>query len=186
MKRVYEVNINPDPWKKEGGDSLQVQFDRADRKQLWQAVRPYVKPTDTILDFAVGGGREIRALREDGYTNTVDVCDYFQDVLDFITSKDLNINKAFTIDARERFTIPFYDTIFCFELIEHLDHPLEFIQRLRTHCYTLLVTCPNGSHMAHPQHVWEIKPQDLKLPQSTVKLISVGSTDDHILGIYVQ
>lgn len=186
MKRVIKENINPDPWKSEGGDSLKAQFDREDRVKQLKNIRPYIRPNDVILDFGIGGGREIRAMRDAGMENVVDACDYFQDVLEFAVHPDrgLGLRRAFKIDARTDFKIPHYDLILCLELIEHMDEPLELIRKLRKFCDRLVVTCPNGSHMAHPQHIWEINKKDLEIDDGKVKLISVGSKNDHILAFY--
>jgi 2-polyprenyl-3-methyl-5-hydroxy-6-metoxy-1,4-benzoquinol methylase len=178
-------NINPQSWEAFPAGELQRQYDREDRVNIFENIEHLIKPTDTILDIAIGGGREIRVIREHRLTNIIDACDYFQDVIDFIKEKDLKIRKLFILDANTKFKIDKYDIILATELIEHLENPLGFIR----HCLKfvnkyLIITCPYQDVGHHKQHAWSIDdPKDLEIEGGKVKIINIGGTP-HLLGIY--
>jgi 2-polyprenyl-3-methyl-5-hydroxy-6-metoxy-1,4-benzoquinol methylase len=185
MKRVYEENINPFRWLESGPDSLQYQYDRPDRILLFCSISPFIDVGDTLLDIGCGGAREIRAMREFGMSNTVDIADYWQECLDFVKSKNLNIRNYYKCDLRGNIDIAPHDVVLCTEAIEHMDDPIVTIKKLKAlACKRLIVTCPNGSAMAERQHIWQIYKTDLQFDGALVLEITINNLKDHLLAVY--
>jgi 2-polyprenyl-3-methyl-5-hydroxy-6-metoxy-1,4-benzoquinol methylase len=185
MKRVYEENINPVAYDVPGGEILQEQYDRPDRVMLFCAISPFIDPEDTILDIGCGGGREIRVMREFGLKNKIAVADYWATALEFIHSKNLDVDNYYKQDFEQEINIEKHDIVLCTEVIEHMNAPVDFIKRLKSLANKrLIITCPNGPHMAERQHIWQIYKEDLAFDGAIVLEISIFQYRDHLLAVY--
>lgn len=182
MERVQRININPQPWYELGENILEKQHERRDREALWRSIKEYIDKQDTILDVGVGAGREIRAMREDGYDNKIDVADYFKDVFDFLKTKSLDITNYFQVDLREDFKFNKYDVVFALEVIEHMDEPFKLISKLKKFANKcVIITCPLGEPGNFLQHVWKFGLEDFEDTES--KEINIDGVP-HILAVY--
>ena len=183
MKKVRK-NINPQSWSEFPAGELQRQYDRTDRMDIYKNIKHLIEKEDTILDLAIGGGREIRILRDEGYENIVDACDYFQEVLDFIKTKDLKIRRLYQQDVRKDLGEDKYDIVIATEIIEHLDDPIDFIKRAlaKANKY-LIITTPERDTGQFEQHVWSFEKEDLEVFGGTVERILINNSP-HLLGVY--
>lgn len=156
MKRIREKNINPTKWTLRG---LEREYNRKDRQKSVEKIFELLDPNDVILDVGVGGGIEIKILRELGAINTIDICDHSELSLAFVGNKtELMINVGFLCDLRNGIAKAddSYDVVMLLEVLEHMDNPKAVVtELLRITKKKLIICVPYGHNHHGVEHNWE-------------------------------
>ena len=186
MRRVHEDSINPAPWKL---PRLERQYARVDRDEQVAAFTEYIEANDTILDIGVGGGIEIKLMRNACMKNVIDICDYSQRSIDFVKSKSLDINEAFVCDIEKGVDRKdnTYDIVMALEVIEHLEDPKKAInEMIRVAKKKVIITCPYKNTFHHRQHHWSIDKDDMRSfsdKQCDIKIVKIIKSQS-IVAVY--
>ena len=103
----------------------------------------------TLLDIGCSSGYGSRLLKNVEYTGF----DYDRKVLEF-AKREFPQHRFFKIDLEQEPIEGHWDTIVCFECLEHLSNGKELAQELKNHCNTLLCTVPYKEEVGYwgPHH----------------------------------
>jgi cyclopropane fatty-acyl-phospholipid synthase-like methyltransferase len=108
-----------------------------------------------VLDFGCGAGYGSQMLSR--VADKVLGVDISQEAVDFARSRYSAGNLSYDVRSLEKLAVSTdrYDVVVCFEVIEHLEDPLEFLNKLANvlkDAGMLVISTPNGKDEQNPFH----------------------------------
>ena len=95
-----------------------------------QAMRRHLPPSSRLLDYGCGIGSDGLRLIDAGYH--VDFADFANPSVDFLRWRLQQRGVDAAVHDVEQHVPGGYDGVYCFDVIEHVDDPVEFLHRLET------------------------------------------------------